>query len=113
MAVPGRPTPDDLDNISKAFDWLYQWANVLSTGALTVIGGMVWRVSGKIAQFEGQQAQHAADIAELKKMREAQTAKIETLATKDDLKQAADNITGEFRTRLSDMGRFISRGEER
>lgn len=109
MAVPTRPTPDDFENISKAFDWLYQWANVITTGGLAVIGGFLWRASGKIAHFESQQDQHARDIAELKAMRQAQSDKIETLATKDDLNEATANITGEFRARMSDMAQFISR----
>jgi hypothetical protein len=109
MAVPTRPTPDDFDNISKAFDWLYQWANVLTTGVLTLIGGFLWRASAKITKFESEQEKQATDIAELKRMREAQSAKIETLATKDDLEQATSNITGELRAGMATMAQLVTR----
>lgn len=108
--MPPHPPPvDQIGTLSQAAQWLYDWASIIGWGFLTGILVFVWRVSARITGFEEQQKQHTADIRELKVMREATTAKIETLATKDDLSDATSAITGELRSRMADMTQLIVR----
>ena len=112
MAVPPpRPSPDDFDVLSRVFDWLYQWANVLLTGIIATVAGFLWRTSASVAEFKLKQEEHGKAIAELKTLRETQSAKIETLATKDDLAEMQGAITGELRSRMSDMTQLIVRSK--
>ncbi len=111
MGTPPGPTPDELDNISRIVNWVYAQLNVIATGGIAIIGGVLWRASAKIAKFEAEQIKQNEDIAELKEMRKAQTLKIETLATKDDLEQAVSNITGELRAGMSTMAQVVTRSQ--
>ena len=103
------PSPEELDAFSRGFEWLFQKAEILIATLGSGILLFVWRVSSRVTKFETTQAAHAKAIEELQGRRVLADAKIETLATKTDLAEAQAVITGEFRSRMSDMMALITR----
>ena len=112
MPIPQapQPSPEDLDAFSRGFEWLFQKAELLLTGIGGIILLFVWRVSSRVTKYEATQEEHDKAIKELQGRRVLADAKIETLATKDDLADIREAITGEFRARMSDMTTLITRG---
>lgn len=104
-----QPSPEDFDAFSRGLGWLLQKAEVILTGLGGVILLFVWRVSGKVKDFEKTQDEHDRAIRELQSRRVLADAKIETLATKDDLAETQAVITGELRSRMTDMTALLTR----
>ncbi len=108
MAAAQGPSPEDFNVFSKFFETISYYGNWFTGGGIGTLLTLIWRVRGKLSDFETAQARHADQIKELRDISNAHEEKIGRHATKDDLDAAVGAITGEFRARMSDMTQLIA-----